>query len=168
MLYRLFIILFGLLLLNGCATVKSEQIGGFRNNIYSDLSFYSQYEIVYNSKQGKKDIQITKPFLASANHYIPNGTIKLHLGLMVNNPNKEEFNIWIESRFTELDTGNLFQSTKYIAYGMHRFPEEFISIPLPIDYTNSQVKFWVKVVSKKENILYETSKAVYKIGKSKK
>jgi hypothetical protein len=168
MLYRIFIILFSLLLFCGCATTKSEQIGGFRNILYSDLSFYSQYEILYNSKQGEKDIQITKPFLASGNLYIPDSTIKLHLGLMVRNPNRENFDIWVESRFTELDTDNIFQRTKSIVYGTQRLPEEFISISIPINYVNSQIDFWVTVVSKTGDVLYESSKAIYKIGKSKK
>lgn len=155
-----------LLLLGGCSHTSQSSIGKYQNNIYSGTKFLSQYEMVLKV-EGKQHF-IAMPFPASDNRYLPEGIEKLHLGLKIYNPIKDKIKIWIEARFTDLDTGNLFKLTTYV-YGTHGLPEEFISIPLPRNViTHSQIEFWVKAISEEGNTLYQSSKAYYKVRKSKK
>jgi hypothetical protein len=153
-----------IIFLSGCSAQKAyNRYGGMQNNLNTNIVFYGQYEIMYK----QHDRIHVNPFLSNSNSYLPDETIKLHFGLSVNNPSREYFEVWIEARFIELDTNNLFQLTKYV-YVTRKLPEEFISIPLPRDiYTRSQVEFWVSVMSKEKDVLYQSSKVFYKIGKQK-
>jgi len=168
MFYRIFSILLALFLLGGCASQKlNHKVGDYQNNLNSGISFLSRYEIMYNVIHNGKEIIHVLPFSSNSNHYLPEQIIKLHLGLMIDNPNQIYFQLWIEARFTEEDTGNLFQTTKLV-YGTQLLPNEFISIPLPINAKpETQIQFWVKAVSKEGDVLYKSSIAKYKIGKQK-
>jgi hypothetical protein len=163
--YRIFtILIIGLLFLSGCATNSSYQVGGYQNNLHSDLKIFGQYEIQHIVIIDRQKRVFSKPF-DSNGKYLPDRIIKLHLGLMVDNPNREKFEIWIEAKFTELNTGDLFQLTKYV-YKSQMLPKEFISIDLPRNVKpNSEVEFWAKAISIDGNVLYKSSMVKYKIGK---
>jgi hypothetical protein len=166
MLHRIItILIIGLLFLSGCAVNSSYQVGGYQNNLYSDIKFLGQYEIQYViTTRDDKRMVLVKPFISDGKN-LPDKITKLHLGLMVINPNREKFEVWIESKFTELDTGNLFQLNKYV-YKTQVLPKEFISIPLPRNVKpNTQVEFWVQAVSEGGVVLYKSSMVNYKIGK---
>ena len=168
MLYRVFIILIiGLLFFNGCSTNSSYQVGGYQNNLHSDFKIFSQYEIQYMIIVDKQRKIFAKPFNLNGN-YLPDKIIKLHLGLMIDNPNRKKFEIWIDVKFTELNTGNLFQLTKFV-YKSQVLPKEFISIDLPRNIKfNSEVEFCAKLISIDGNVLYKSNIIKYKIGKYKK
>jgi hypothetical protein len=91
------------------------------------------------------------------------------LGLYVVNPKKEFFEVRVESKFTELDTGNFLEKNKFV-YRSQMLPEEFINIDLPrnIDLSDSQVEFKAMVLDKDGKNLFESEVAKYRIKGSKK
>ena len=151
-----------LMFLIGCAHQESHRIGGFSNDLTSGTIFYGQYEMLYKGDNNSIHSKLFTP----NGRYLSKDITKIHFGLYIKNPNPEvKFSVWIEARFVELDTGNLYKITEYV-YGTQKLPDEFISIPLPIKTRpNSNIKFWVNVKSKDGVVLYESSKVNYKIGK---
>jgi len=141
----------------GCATHKAYNYAEYKSSLLSNMTFYSQYEIAYKIK----DTVIASPFFSDSNEYLPNNVIKLHLGLLVRNPNLQKFDIWVDSIFTGIDTDDYIQTSKLV-YSSQGLPEEFISIDLPTHKDNSQVEVYVSVVSNYQ-VLYESTKAMYRI-----
>lgn len=147
-----------MVVLVGCATTKTYDYAEYRHSLTGDLSFYSQYEIIYKTDNGKP---IASPFLADSNRFIPKETIKLHLGVALQNPNLICFDVWLESLFTRLDTKETLKTARLI-HMSEGLPKEFISVDLPIHKANHKVECSVIVVSG-DTVLYESSKARYKI-----
>lgn len=141
----------------GCATHKAYNYADYKSSLLYDMTFYTQYEIAYKIE----DKIIASPFFADSNEYLPNDIVKLHLGLLVKNPSLQHFDIWVDSIFTGLDSDEVFQ-TSTLVYQSQGLPEEFISINLPTHRVNTQVEFSAIVVSE-DRILYESSRAKYKI-----
>lgn len=149
------------MMLFGCATHKAYNYADYKSSLLSDMTFYTQYEIAYKSK----DRIIVSPFFSDSNEYLPNDIVKLHLGLLVKNPSLQNFDIWVDSIFTGLDTDDELQ-TSTLVYQSQGLPEEFISINLPTHKVNYQVEFQAVVVSD-DRILYESQKARYRIREVK-
>lgn len=149
-----------IIFITGCATTKSYDYADYSNSLKTNLSFYSQYEIIYKVKTKKGERIIVSPFLASSNTYLPEQVLKLHLGLKIINPNKEHFKIWVDSKFTEIGTDKVFQKMNFV-YVTQILPEEFVSINLPLTNIHSQVDFFVIVMSDGD-VLYR-SLARYKM-----
>lgn len=142
-----------------CASMKVYDYAEYHNSLTYDISFYSQYEIAYKIKNQI----ITTSFLANSNEYLPEDIIVLHIGLLINNPKRGKFVVWSEFKVTSIDTGKLIQKTrlKHVAKSL---PEEFISIDMPYNTNiHSEIEFSVSVMDYSGNILYQSSKALYKI-----
>jgi hypothetical protein len=149
------------MMLFGCATHKAYNYAEYKSSLLSNMTFYSQYEIAYKIK----DRIVVSPFFSDSNEYLPNDVIKLHLGLLVRNPNLQKFDIWVDSIFKGLNTDDYIQTSKLV-YNSQGLPEEFISIDLPTHKEDSQVEVYVSVVSN-DQILYESTKAIYRIREVK-
>ncbi len=150
------------LLITNCATHKAYNYADFHSSLQSGMTFYTQYEILYKANTKDGDKLVVAPFLADSNNYLPGKVIKLHLGLIVNNPSREKFVIWIDYQFLGIDDGKVFKRSK-LAYKAQGLPEEFISIDMPFDTNmHSKVKFAAEVVSNGV-VLYKSTEALYKI-----
>ena len=161
------VVLFIILLLCSCSTNKSYDYAEFSRSLTNDMTFYSQYEIVYKVDSKKGEIVIVSPFLSDSNKYLPEKIIKLHLGLQVTNPNLYKFVIWMDYQFGEIGENDVLRKTKLV-HMSQELPEEFISIDLPYDTNiHSQIKLTVSVISN-GRVLYKSSEALYKVGKENK
>jgi hypothetical protein len=161
---RLFIALVLMFSLMGCATT-SHNYASYSRSFDNDFVFYSQYGIAYKSG----DFVVIGLFFSDENTYLSDQILNLRLGLYVVNPKKEFFEVRVESKFTELDTGNFLEKNKFV-YRSQMLPEEFINIDLPrnIDLSDSQVEFKAMVLDKDGKNLFESEVAKYRIKGSKK
>ena len=150
------------LLLVSCAHHKSLSYADYQRSFKNDMSFYSQYEILYMvaTKEGEK--MVVAPFLADSNNYLPKKVVKLHFGLSVINPRRETFTVWIDSRTNEHQTARIVHKSQSL-------PDEFISVDLPfISKKDTNIKCIVLVLGKSGNLLYQSPMARYKIKGVKK
>jgi hypothetical protein len=155
-----------MLLFGGCATYKSYDYAEYHKSFSSDMSFYSQYEIIYKADTKRGNL-VVAPFLANSNDYLPNQIIKLQYGLKVINPYRERFVVWIDYKFVEFDTNDELIRKSKLVYKSQDFPEEFISIDMPyITNIHSQIHFSVVVLGD-NGILYKSTEALYKTKGSK-
>jgi len=169
MLKNITVISFLLLLCCGCATHTQYNYADYQKSLSTDVSFYSQYEIVYKLKINKKDRVIIAPFLADSNGYLPNEIIKLHLGLNIVNPNQEKLNIWVDYKFTGIDTKDVVLKENFV-FKSQKSLESFHSIDMPCSTNiHTQVEFYVYVTlyDNDEYILYKSSLAKYRIKGNK-
>ena len=152
-----------LLLLVSCAHHKVLNYADYQRSFKNDMTFYSQYEILYKvtTKDGEK--MVVAPFLADSNNYLPKKVVKLHFGLSVINPRRETFTVWIDSRANENQRARIVHRSQSL-------PDEFISIDLPFtSKKDTTIKCIVLVLGKGGNLLYQSPIARYKIkGSSKK
>jgi len=156
-------ILLMFLLFMGCAHHNSYNYADFSRSFSNDMTFYSQYEILYKviTEKGNEKLVIA-PFLADMNNYLPKKVVKLHFGLSVINPHGETFTVWIDSKNDEFET-------KRIVHMSESLPNEFISIDLPsTSQTDAQIKCYIMVLGKGGNLLYQSPMARYKIRGVKK
>lgn len=162
--YRIYSVLIFLLLFCGCAHNKSYDYAEYYKSLQSDMSFYSQYEIIYKEDTKKGNV-IVSPFLADSNNYLPNQIIKLQFGLKVINPNREKFVVWIDYQFVEIDTNDELIRKSKLVHMSQELPEEFISINMPyLTNIHSQIRFSVIVIgSNKGNVLYKSTEALYRV-----
>lgn len=167
------IIFLVILLLCGCSKHIQFDYADYKTSLSTDVSFYSQYEIIYASEINKKRAIITAPFLADSNTYLPKEIIKLHLGLNITNPREHKLNIWVDYRFTGIDTKDVVLKENFVLYRSQKSPESFYSIDMPcsLKATNkhSQIEFYVYVTlhDNEEHILYKSSVAKYRLRENK-
>jgi len=154
-----------LILLCGCSTHTQYNYADYQKSFSTDVSFYSQYEIIYLVKVNKKTQVIVAPFLADSNGYIPNEDqiIKLHLGLNIINPNQEKLNIRVDYKLTGIDTKDVVQKENFV-FKSQKSPNSFLSIDMPYSLKstkNLQVEFYVYVTldENDEHVLYKSSSA---------
>ena len=147
-----------LLFLTGCATQKAYNFGEYQSSLNSDMAFYSQTEIVYrHNKQ-----VIVAPFLSDNNDYLPDGIIKLHLGLLIQNPEKINFVIWSDYRLTDIDNPKKIYNMSRVVALPQSLPEGFVSIDMPFQTNiHGQIDFSVSVLSG-ERLLYKSTVVRYK------
>jgi hypothetical protein len=166
---KVFAVLLVLVLFCGCGTFsKSHDYADYSMSLTHDISFYSQYEIIYKAKTKKGYKLVVAPFLADSNNYLPEKIIKLHFGLKVFNPNREKFVVWMDFQFVEVD-GELFQRTSKLVYKSQALPEEFINIDLPyITNIHSEISLSISVIGGEGKVLYQSTEALYKVRGVKK
>lgn len=160
-----------LFLLCGCSTHTQYNYADYQKSLSTDVSFYSQYEIIYTAEVNKKKQVIIAPFLADSNVYLPDEDqiIKLHLGLNIINPKDHKLNIWIDYKLTGIDTKDVVLKENFVLYRSQKSPESFYSIDMPCssNLTNmhSQIEFYTYVTldGNDEQILYKSSLAKYRI-----
>ena len=62
-------------LLCGCAIInESHDFADYHSSLIYDISFYSQYEIIYKAKTKDGEKLVVAPFLADSNNYLPEKT----------------------------------------------------------------------------------------------
>ena len=164
--YRIYSVLIIMLLLLGCATGKSYDYAEYHRSFTSDMSFYSQYEIIYKADTKKGNL-VVAPFLANSNNYLPNQVIKLQFGLNVINPNREKFVVWVDYAFVEVDTNDELVRKSKLVYKSQALPEEFISIDMPyVTNIHSQISFSIVILGR-NGVIYKSTEALYKTKGSK-
>lgn len=152
------LLLFAILILTGCATNEAYNYGEFQSPLNSNMSFYSQTEIVFTHN---KHI-IAAPFLSDHNDYLPDNIIKLHLGLLIQNPDKTQFVIWAYYRLTDIDNPEKTYNMSRVVVIPHALPEGFVSIDMPFQTNiHSQIDFSVSVLSENQ-LLYKSTLIRYK------
>lgn len=159
-----FVAMVFMLITISCSTHKVNTIGDYRQEI-NGISFHGQYEILYWVKTHDGKSLIATPFATDSNDYLPENTVKLHLGLKTINPLHEKFDIWLDWKLFNMDGDLILQKSKLV-HMSQGLPEEFISINLPY-MTNIHSKFetFVEVISNGE-VRYSSS-AKYKIREVK-
>ena len=165
--YRIYsVLIIMLLLLCGCATTKSYDYAEYYNSLTSNMSFYSQFEIIYKAETKKGEL-VVAPFLANSNNYLPNQVIKLQFGLNVINPNREKFVIWVDYAFVEVGTNDELVRKSKLVHKSQDLPEEFISIDMPyVTNIHSQISFSIVILGR-NGVIYKSTEALYKTKGSK-
>lgn len=154
-----------LILLVGCSTTNSHTIGGYHNNMETGLSVYHQYMFTKATLNKEGKIVETKTiFKADQNEDLPSNTVRLQLSLIVINPYNQNFEVWEELQFKNLETDKIYFKHKKLRYTSQPLPEESISIDMPLVLdVSSQVIFSVLLLDESGKELYGTYKAKYKI-----
>lgn len=165
--FRYTVLIILILLFCGCASNNAYDYADYSRSFETEMTFYSQYEIIYKAKTNRKEKLVVAPFLSDSNQYLPEEIVKLHFGLIVVNPKREKFTIWMDYSFNGIGNDEFKIKKSKIVAKSQSLPEEFISIDLPhVTNTHAQVKILIEVVGS-EKVIYST-KALYKTKGSKK